>query len=126
MIRTMFATAVMTAALVSADIALAYDIDFRGTTRASPELKLDMLRTIQGYAKARHDCSFIFSVNMTVLGPGFQRNSPVYARGGHFERWDANLCGRREAFTVSMWARASGGSDYAILPAGYTRPLTAG
>ena len=114
--RSMIAAAILSTASVAAGSAAAYTIDFRGATRASPQLKLDLTKSLSRYAKATTGCSMIFSVNTTVMPRGYNASSPVYRRGGHYELWDANVCAKKQMFVISMWPSPRGGTDFAIAP----------
>lgn len=118
----LFAAIVTAAAMLPAGSAGAYNIDFRGTSRASPQLKLDMLKTMQRYAKATSGCSMIFSVETTIMPAGFRSSSAVRKPGGHIELWDANVCAKKQMFIVSMWPSPRGGTEFVVAPQG-RRPL---
>lgn len=120
--RTLLAVAALATASLSAESAAAYNIDFRGVSKASPRLKLDLVRTMSRYAKATTGCSMIYSVNTRVMPASFRSTSSVHRPGGHVELWDANVCAKKQLFVISMWPSARGGTDFAIAPQGQ-RPL---
>ena len=72
------------------------DIKFVGQSRASPQLKHDVLVVIASYAKGVHACGTITTVESAPLGDSYEPKTPLYrvAEPGHlYERWVAELCG---------------------------------
>jgi hypothetical protein len=105
------------AALVVASPAYA-DIKFVGQSRATPQLKRDVLTVIAGYAQARHACGTITTVESAPLGDKYEPKTPLYrvAEAGHlYERWVAELCGTKRAFLVALWPSPKGGADYKVV-----------
>lgn len=93
------------------------DIKFVGQSRASPQLKHDVLAAIAGYARGAHACATITTVESSPLGEKYEPKTPIYrvANPGHFyERWVAELCGTKRAFLVALWP-AKGGADYKVV-----------
>ena len=96
------------------------DIRFVGESRATPQLKRDVLTVIAGYAQATHACGTITTVESTPLGDKYEPKTPLYrvAAPGHFdERWVAELCGTKRAFLVALWPSPKGGADYKVVEA---------
>jgi len=103
--------------IVVASPALA-DIKFVGQSRATPQLKHDVLTVIAGYAQARHACGTITTVESASLGEKFEPKTPLYrvtAPGHLYERWVAELCGTKRAFLVALWPSPKGGADYKVV-----------
>ena len=94
------------------------DIKFVGQSRASPQLKHDVLTVIAGYAKATHACGTITTVESAPLGDKYEPKTPLYrvTEPGHlYERWVAELCGTKRAFLVALWPSPKGGADYKVV-----------
>ena len=99
------------------------DIRFIGRSRASAPLKRDILVAVVGYAKARHACGTLTTVETAPLPAGYEPKTPLFRASAPqhiYERWTAALCGSRRAFLVAMWPAAQGGADYQVVevPAG--------
>src|SRR3954463_6263586 len=94
------------------------DVKFVGQSRASPQLKHDVLTVIAGYAKGAHDCGTITTVESAPLGETYEPKTAIYrvASPGHlYERWVAELCGTKRAFLVALWPSPKGGADYKVV-----------
>lgn len=86
-----------------------------GESRATPQLKRDILPVIAGYAKARHSCGTIKSVETTPLPQGYEPRTKMFrvsAPQHSYERWLVDLCGVKRAFLVALWPSPRGGADY--------------
>lgn len=99
------------------------DIKFVGQSRASPQLKHDVVVVIASYAKGVHGCGTITTVESAPLGDSYEPKTPLYrvAEPGHlYERWVAELCGTKRTFLVALWPSPKGGADYKVVavPAG--------
>ncbi len=99
-----------------AEQARPYRADKAGPSRADKRLKADVLRGMQRYVAAAYRCPRLRAVQAASLPARFRRGSPVYRRGGHWELWSANVCGRRRSFAVAMWPGRRGGVDFTIEP----------
>jgi hypothetical protein len=107
----------LTALLVSAAPALA-DVKFAGQSRATPQLKRDVLVAIAGYSKARHGCGAVAGVEAAPLGDKYEPRTALYrvTEPQHlYERWTADLCGTKRAFLVALWPSPKGGADYKVV-----------
>lgn len=105
------------AALLVAGPAVA-DTKFVGQSRATPQLKRDVLTAIAGYAKSRHSCAAIATVETASLGDKFEPRTALFrvTEPGHiYERWVAELCGSKRAFLVALWPSPKGGADYKVV-----------
>lgn len=105
------------AVLAMAPAAQAYDIDFRGQSRASPQLKADLLAQISGYAKHTYKCSFPFSVETALLPASYTPRTPIYRISSpqrSYERWGVNLCGTKRGFLVGLWPDGKGGAFFKV------------
>lgn len=94
------------------------DVTFVGQSRATPQLKQDVLVAITGYSKARHACGVATSVETTPLGDKYEPKTALYrvAAPNHlYERWTADLCGTRRVFLVALWPSSKGGADYKVV-----------
>jgi hypothetical protein len=106
------------AALLIATAPAFADVMFVGQSRATLQLKQDVLVAITGYSKARHACGTIASVETTPLGDTFEPKTPLYrvTEPNHlYERWSADLCGTKRAFLVALWPSPKGGADYKVV-----------
>lgn len=93
----------------------ATDTKIVGQSRASPQLKRDILAVIAGYANARHSCGTIAGLETAPLPQGFEPKTAMFRvnEPQHFyERWVADLCGTKRAFLVALWPSPKGGTDY--------------
>jgi hypothetical protein len=109
---------------LAAQPAAAYDLKVTGRTLATKQLVSDVIKRIAGYTKQTTGCSFLFSVDMKVMGRGYtprQPAMPAAGRSGHYEQWTVNACGKKQLFQVGMWTSPRGGADYAVTP--ITRPM---
>jgi hypothetical protein len=105
------------AALFVASSAVA-DTRFVGQSRATPQLKRDVLTAIASYTKFRHSCDAIATIETTSMGETFEPKTPIYRvnNPGHlYERWVADLCGSKRAFLVALWPSPKGGADYKVV-----------
>lgn len=107
----------LTTLLVAATPALA-DVKFAGQSRATPQLKRDVLVAIAGYSKARHGCGAVAGVETAPLGDKYEPRTALYrvTEPQHlYERWTADLCGTKRAFLVALWPSPKGGADYKVV-----------
>ena len=107
----------LAALFVAATPALA-DVKFVGESRATPQLKQEVLVAIAGYSKARHACGTVAGVETAPLGDKYEPRTPLYrvdAPQHLYERWTADLCGTRRAFLVALWPSPKGGADYKVV-----------
>jgi hypothetical protein len=91
------------------------DIKITGQSRATLQLKRDILGVIAGYAKARHSCGTITAVETAPLPQGYEPKTAMFrvSEPKHFyERWVADLCGTKRDFLVALWPSPKGGTDY--------------
>lgn len=98
-------------------------IKFIGQSRATAQLKRDVLVAISGYSKARHACGAITTVETVPYPPGFEPKTAMFratAPQHFYERWTASLCGTKRPFLVALWPSPKGGADYQVVevPAG--------
>lgn len=112
----------LAALFVAATPALA-DATFVGQSRATPQLKQDVLVAISGYSKARHACGTVTGVETAPLGDKYEPKTLSYrvTEPQHlYERRTADLCGTKRAFPVALWPSPNGGADYKVVevPAG--------
>ena len=99
-------------------VAQSTDIKFVGQSRATPQLKRDILTAVAGYSKARHSCATITTVETAPLPQGYEPKTEMFRASApqHFyERWVAGLCGTKRAFLVAMWPSPKGGADYKVV-----------
>ena len=99
-------------------VAQSTDIKFVGQSRATPQLKRDVLTAVIGYSKARHSCGTVTTVETTPLPQGYEPKTAMFRASApqHFyERWVAVLCGAKRAFLVAMWPSPKGGADYQVV-----------
>lgn len=90
-----------------------------GRTLATSQLATDVLNKIATYARTDGGCAALDAVNMEVLPRNYVPRQPAVAapsRGGHFERWTIDACGKRQQFQVGLWPSPKGGSDFAVTP----------
>jgi hypothetical protein len=107
----------LAALVVAATPALA-DVKFVGQSRATPQLKQDVLVAITGYSKARHACGTVAGIETAPLGDKYEPKTAMYrvTEPQHlYERWTADLCGTRRAFLVALWPSPKGGADYKVV-----------
>lgn len=94
------------------------DIKFVGQSRATAQLKRDILTAVAGYSKARHSCDTIAMVETVPLPQGYEPKTAMFrvsAPQHFYERWVASLCGTKRAFLVAMWPATQGGADYKVV-----------
>jgi hypothetical protein len=94
------------------------DIKFVGQSRASPQLKHDVLTMIASYAKGVHACGTLATVESAPLGDTYEPKTPMYRvaePGRLYERWVADLCGTKRAFLVALWPSPKGGTDFKVV-----------
>ena len=94
------------------------DIKFVGESRATPQLKRDILTAVAGYSKARHSCDTVTTVETAPLPQGYEPKTAMFrvsAPQHFYERWIAGLCGTKRAFLVAMWPSPKGGADYKVV-----------
>jgi len=99
-------------------VAQSPDIKFVGQSRATPQLKRDILTAVAGYSKARHSCDTVTTVETAPLPQGYELKTAMFrvsAPQHFYERWVADLCGAKRAFLVAMWPVAQGGADYKVV-----------
>lgn len=111
------ASAVMQAGNPSAAQSAAHsgDIKIVGQSRATLQLKRDILAVIAGYAKARHGCGTIGTLETAPLPKGYEPKTAMFrvSQLQHFyERWQVDLCGAKRTFLVALWPSPKGGTDY--------------
>jgi len=99
------------------------DIKITGQSRATLQLKRDILAVVAGYAKARHACGTIAAVETAPLPQGYEPKTAMFRVSEpqlFYERWVADLCGTKRAFLVALWPSPKGGTDYKAVevPAG--------
>lgn len=114
---TRTATLAIAGLIVVASPAVA-DVRFVGPSRASPQLKTDIVTVISGYAKSQHACATLTTIETASLGDKFEPKTPLYratAPNHLYERWTADLCGTKRAFLVALWPSAKGGADYKVV-----------
>ncbi|MFS0736304.1 hypothetical protein ABC347_04565 [Sphingomonas sp. 1P06PA] len=107
------------AAAAIATPASAYDVQFKGRTRATPTLVRDLLTTITQHTKATRKCAFIFSVEAMTMPPNYVPQSAAYrisVLGRVYERWIVNACGQKLGYFVGFWPSPRGGSDFKVSP----------
>lgn len=91
------------------------DIKIVGQSRATLQLKRDILAVIAGYAKAWHGCGTIGTLETAPLPQGYEPKTASFrvSQPQHFyERWTADLCGAKRTFLVALWPSPKGGTDY--------------
>ena len=99
-------------------VAQSPDIKFVGQSRATPQLKRDILTAVTGYSKARHSCAAVTTVETAPLPQGYEPKTAMFrvsAPQHFYERWVADLCGTKRPFLVAMWPAAQGGADYKVV-----------
>ena len=94
------------------------DIKIAGQSRATPQLKRDILAVITGYGQARHSCARVSALETAPLPKDYQPKSMmlrVTAAEHFYERWTVDLCGTKRPFLVAMWPSPKGGADYKVM-----------
>jgi hypothetical protein len=94
------------------------EVKFTGQSRATLQLKQDVLVAITGYSKVRHACGTVAGVETAPLGDGYEPKTPSYrvTEPQHlYERWTADLCGTRRSFLVALWPSRKGSADYRVV-----------
>jgi hypothetical protein len=115
--RRLFMSFVLLAATTAPALAqsVSPDIGITGQSRATLQLKRDILGVIAGYAKTRHSCGTIAALETAPLPQGYEPKTAMFrvSEPQHFyERWVADLCGTKRAFLVALWPSPKGGTDY--------------
>jgi hypothetical protein len=93
-------------------------VKFAGVSRATPQLKRDVMVAISAYTQARHSCGSIATVETAPMAKDFEPKTPMFrvsAPGHIYERWIAEACGARRAFLVALWPSPKGGADYKVV-----------
>ena len=93
------------------------EVRFVGQSRASPQLKRDILVAVAGYAKARHSCGVLTTVETVPLAPDYEPQTAMFraTTPQHFyERWNVELCGTKRPFLVALSPSPKGGADYRV------------
>jgi hypothetical protein len=93
-------------------------VKFVGQSRATVQLKSDVMVAISGYTKARHSCGTITTVETAPMKPGFEPRTAMFrvSEPDHlYERWIAEACGTKRAFLVALWPSPKGGADYKVV-----------
>lgn len=122
------AAALAATTVIGSSPAAAYQLKITGQSRASSQLKVDVLRQIAEYSSRTGGCRFLYSAHMTVMPRGYvprQPTRPAPALGGHYEVWTVNACAAKQRFQVAMWPSRRGGADFAITPLTGRMSLTA-
>jgi hypothetical protein len=101
----------------------ASDVRFTGQTRATPQLKTDLLGVISGYSQHQYKCSVVSAIDAAVMMPTYKPRTPIYqisAPNHHYERWTATVCDTKRTFLIGLWPVPQGGADYKVveIPAG--------
>jgi hypothetical protein len=94
------------------------NVEFVGQSRATAGLKRDIVAAITGYAKARHSCGTLATIETTPLKEGYEPKTEMYrvsAPQHFYERWVATLCGAKRPFLVALWPSPKGGADYKVV-----------
>jgi hypothetical protein len=108
----------MFALAVPPAVAQSTDIKFVGQSRATPQLKRDILTAVAGYSKARHSCDTVTTIETAPLPQGYEPKTAMFrvsAPQHFYERWVAGLCGAKRAFLVAMWPAPNGLADYKVV-----------
>lgn len=116
--RVIAGLAILLALPASLAAAQTTDIKFVGQSRATLQLKRDILTAITGYSKARQSCDAVTTVETAPLPQGYEPKTAMFrvSAAQHFyERWVAGLCGAKRAFLVAMWPSPKGGADYKVV-----------
>ena len=106
------------AAPALAQVAQGSTVKFAGISRATPQLKGDVMVAISAYTKARHSCGSIATVETAPMAKDFEPKTPMYRvseSGRIYERWVADVCGAKRAFLVALWPSPKGGADYKVV-----------
>jgi len=118
--KSLIAAAALAAATVTASQpAAAYPLKITGNSRATAQLKVDVLRQIAEYSSRTGGCRFLHSAHMQVMPRNYvprQPTRPAPTLGGHFEVWTVNVCSAKQRFQIAMWPSPRGGADFAITP----------
>ena len=69
-VRTATGLMFLLALAVPPAVAQSPDIKFVGQSRATPQLKRDILTAVTGYSKARHSCAAVTTVETAPLPQG--------------------------------------------------------
>jgi hypothetical protein len=98
--------------------AVASDVRFVGQSRASPQLRTDLIAVISGYSMHQYKCPTVSSIDSTVLPPAYKPRTAIYQIGAanhHYERWTATACDTKRTFLVGLWPVPQGGADYKVV-----------
>ena len=104
--------------LASALVAHADEVRFAGQSRATPQLKVDVLGMVAGYSAQRYKCGTITAVNSTILPKSYSPRIPLHqiASPDHvYERWVIDLCEVKRAFLVGLWPDPKGGANFKVV-----------
>jgi hypothetical protein len=91
---------------------------FVGQSRATVQLKRDVMTAVAGYAQQRHGCKAITTVETAPLPPDYEPKAPLFraSEPQHFyERWTADVCGTKRPFLVALWPSPKGGADFKVV-----------
>ncbi|CAN5813553.1 hypothetical protein BH11PSE3_BH11PSE3_36340 [soil metagenome] len=91
---------------------------FTGQSRATLQLKRDVMVAIAGYSQQRYACKTIKTVETAPLQQGYEPKTAMFrvAEPQHFyERWTADVCGTKRPFLVALWPSPQGGADYKVV-----------
>lgn len=91
---------------------------FSGQSRATPQLKRDVMVAVAAYSQHSHACKQIASVATAPLPPGYEPKTALFRASApqHFyELWTADVCGTKRPFLVALWPSPKGGADYKVV-----------
>ena len=91
---------------------------FVGQSRATAQLKRDVMTAVAGYAQQRHACKTITTVETAPLPQGYEPKTAMFrvSEPQHFyERWTADVCGTKRPFLVALWPSPKGGADFKVV-----------
>ena len=91
---------------------------FVGQSRATVQLKRDVMTAVAGYAQHRHACKTITTVETAPLPQGYEPKTAMFrvSEPQHFyERWTADVCGTKRPFLVALWPSPKGGADFKVV-----------
>jgi hypothetical protein len=92
--------------------------NFVGQSRATVQLKRDVMTAVAGYAQQRHACKTITTVETAPLPQGYEPKTALFrvSEPQHFyERWTADVCGTKRPFLVALWPSPKGGADFKVV-----------
>jgi hypothetical protein len=96
----------------------ASDVRFTGESRATPQLKTDVLVAITGYSRHQYKCPEVSSIESALLPATYKPRTPLYqiaAPNHHYERWVATVCDGKRTFLVGLWPVPQGGADFKVV-----------